>query len=205
MYIWRLQIWKQIWTICPSNAINFPLSLLILVCSSIFIWIFTILHTQCFNKFILSVYLMYTIFPWVFTVLYIQRIQIFKQICTIYTTNVHTFPLNFHYFVLSMKSNFSTSLDYLYILCTPSWFGTFIDFPSIFPEFLHSINSNFFTDSNYSRHLPLGDLYKSFIFPSRSLSIIHMVTYLKKKNTKKKKKPFKCNNRTNAKNSLCRK
>ena len=45
--------------------------------------------------------------PWVFTVLYIQRIQIFKQIHTICTTNVHTFPLNFHYFVLSTKSNFS--------------------------------------------------------------------------------------------------
>ena len=122
--------------------------------------------------------------PWVFTVLYIQRIQIFKHIHTIYTTNVHTFPLNFHYFILSMKSNFSTSLDYLYILCTPSQFGTFIDFPSIFPEFLHSTNSNFFTNSNYSRHLPLGDLYESFIFPSWSLSIFHIVTYLKKKNTK---------------------
>ena len=56
----------------------------------------------------------------------------------------------------------------------------FIDFPSIFPEFLHSTNSNFFTNLNYSRHLPLGDLYESFIFLSRSLSIIHIVTYLKK-------------------------
>ena len=74
---------------------------------------------------------MYIIFPWVFTVLYIQRIQIFKQIHKICTTNVHTFPLNFHYFVLSTMSNFSTSLDYLYILCTPSRFGTFIDFPSV--------------------------------------------------------------------------
>ena len=110
-----------------------------------------------------NTYLMYTIFPWVFTVLYIQRIQIFKQIHTIYTSNIHTFPLNFHYFVLSTKSNFSTSLDYLYILCRPSWFGTFIDFPLIFPKFLHSTNSNLFTNSNYSRHLPLGDLYESFI------------------------------------------
>ena len=123
---------------------------------------------------------MYTIFPWVFTVLYIQWIQIFKQIHTICTSNVHTFPLNFHYFVLSMKSNFPTSLDYLYILFTPSWFGTFIDFPLIFPEFLHSTNSNFFTNSNYSRHLTLGDLYESFIFLWWSLSIIHIVTYLKK-------------------------
>ena len=123
---------------------------------------------------------MYIIFPWVFMVLYIQRIQIFKQIHKICTTNVHTFPLNFHYFVLSTMSNFSTSLDYLYILCTPSRFGTFIDFPSIFPEFLHSTSLNFFTNSNYSRHLPLGDLFESFIFPSWSLSIIHMVTYLKK-------------------------
>ena len=122
---------------------------------------------------------MYTIFPWIFTVLYSQRIQIFKQIHTICTFNVHTFPLNFHYFVLSTKSNFLTSLDYLYILCRPSWFGTFIDFPLIFPKFLHSTNSNFFTNSNYSRHLPLGDLYESFIFLSWSLSIIHMVTYLK--------------------------
>ena len=123
---------------------------------------------------------MYIIFSWVFTVLYIQQFQIFKQIHTICTSNVHTFPLNFHYFVLSTKSNFSTSLDYLYILRKPSWFGTFIDFPSIFPEFLHSTNSNFFTNSNYSRHLPLGDLYESFIFLSWSLSIIRMVTYLKK-------------------------
>ena len=114
-----------------------------------------------FNKFVLSVYLIYTIFSWVFTVLYIQRIQFFKQIHTIYTSNVHTFPLNFHYSVLSKKSNFSTSLDFLYILCTPSWFGMFIDFPLIFPEFLHSTNSNFFTNSNYSRHLPLCDLYES--------------------------------------------
>ena len=96
------------------------------------------------------------------------------------TSNVHTFPLNFHYFVLSTKSNFSTSPNYLYILCTPSQFGMFIDFPSIFPEFLHSINSNFFTNLIYARHLPLGDLYESFIFLSWSLSIIHMVTYLKK-------------------------
>ena len=147
--------------ICTSNVINFPLCLLNLVCSSIFIWFsrFYIL-----NKFVLSVHLMYTIFPWVFTVLYIQQIQIFKQIHTICTSNIHTFPLNFHYFVLSTKSNFSTSLHYLYILYTPSRFGTFIDSPSIFPEFLHSTNSNFFTNSNYSRHLPLGDLYESFIF-----------------------------------------
>ena len=117
---------------------------------------------------------MYTIFPWVFTVLYIQWIQIFKQIHTIYTSNVHTFPLNFHYFVFSTKSNFSTSLDYLYILCTHSRFATFIDFPLIFLEFLHSTNLNF------SRHLPLGDLYESFIFLSWSLSTIHMVTNLEK-------------------------
>ena len=45
---------------------------------------------------------------------------------------------------------------------------------------LHSTNSNFFTNSNFSRHLPLGDLYESFIFLSWSLSIIHMVTYFKK-------------------------
>ena len=109
-----------------------------------------------------------------------QRIRIFQQIHRICTSNVHSFPLNFHYFVLSTKSNFSISLDYLYILCTPTRFGTFIDFPLIFPEFLHSTNSNFFTNSNYSRYLQLGDLYESFIFLSWSLSIIHMVTYLKK-------------------------
>ena len=40
--------------------------------------------------------------------------------------------------------------------------------------------SNFFTNSNFSRHSPLGDLYESFIFLSWSLSIIHMVTYFKK-------------------------
>ena len=31
----------------------------------------------------------------------------------------------------------------------------------------------------YSKHLPLSDLYESLIFLSWSLSIIHMVTYLK--------------------------
>ena len=65
--------------------------------------------------FVLFVHLMYTIFPWVSMVLYIQRIQIFRQIHSICTSNIHTFQLNFHYFVLSTKSNFSTSLDYLYI------------------------------------------------------------------------------------------
>ena len=43
-----------------------------------------------------------------------------------------------------------------------------------------STNSNFFTNSNFSRHLPLGDLYESFIFLSWSLSIIHMITYFEK-------------------------
>ena len=69
LYIWQLQIWKQIWTICTSNVINFPLSLLNLVFSSIFIWICTILHTQ--------------------------RIRIFQQIHTICTSNVHKFSLGF--------------------------------------------------------------------------------------------------------------
>ena len=69
LYIWWLQIWKQIWMICTSNVINFPLSLLNLLCSSIFIWIFTILHNQ--------------------------RIQIFQQIRTICTSNIHNFPLSF--------------------------------------------------------------------------------------------------------------
>ena len=49
-----------------------------------------------------------------------------------------------------------------------------------FLEFQHSTNSNFFTNSNFSRHSPLGDLYESFVFLSWSLSIIHMVTYFKK-------------------------
>ena len=62
------------------NVINFPLSLLNLLCSSIFIWIFTILH--------------------------IQRIQIFQQIRTICTSNVHNFSLSFHSFVHSTNSNF---------------------------------------------------------------------------------------------------
>ena len=141
-------------------------------------WFFTLNEFKIFNKFVLFVHLIYTIFPWVFTVLYIQRIQIFKQIHTICTSNVHTFPLNFHYFVLSTKSNFSTSLDYLYILCTPSRFGTFIDSSSIFPKFLHYPNSNFFTNSNYSTHLPLGDLYESFIFLSWSLSICPLFIWL---------------------------
>jgi len=46
--------------------------------------------------------------------LYILRIQTFLQIRMICTSNVHNFPLNFHDFVLSMKTNFSTSLT----ICT---------------------------------------------------------------------------------------
>ena len=53
---------------------------------------------------------MYTIFPWVFTVLYIQGIQIFKQIRMIYTSNVHTFPLNFHYFV---ETDSNVEIDFI--------------------------------------------------------------------------------------------
>ena len=80
LYIWRIQIWKQFWMICTSNVINFPLSLLNLLCYSIFIWIFRILHNQ--------------------------RIQIFQQIRTICTSNVHNFSLSFHSFVHSTNSNF---------------------------------------------------------------------------------------------------
>ena len=166
-----------------SNVINFPLSLLNLVCSLIFIWIFTILHTQRIRIF-QQIRTICTSNVHKFSLSFHGFVHSmnsnFKQIHTIYISNVHTFPLNFHYFILSTKSNFLTSLDYLYILCTPSWFGTFIDFPLIFPEFLHSTNSNFLTNSNYSRHLPLCDLYESFIFLSWSFSIIHMVTYLNK-------------------------
>ena len=61
---------------------------------------------------------------------------VFFQIRMICTSNVHNFLLNFHDFVLSTKSNFSTSLEYLYIKCTQlsiefSQFGTFnnFDFP----------------------------------------------------------------------------
>ena len=144
------------------NVINFPLSLLNLVCSSIFIWIFTILHTQRIQIF-QQIRTICTSNVYNFSLSFPGFVHLtnsnFKQIHTICTSNVHTFPMNF--FVLSTKWNFSTSLDYLYILCTPLQFGTFIDFPLIFPEFLHSTNSNFFTNSNYSRHLPLCDLYES--------------------------------------------
>ena len=58
------------------------------------------------------------IFNWFFPNLYIQWIQTSLQILMIYTFNVHNFSLNFHDFVLSMKPNFSTSPDYLYIYCT---------------------------------------------------------------------------------------
>ena len=39
---------------------------------------------------------------------------------------------------------------------------------------------------NFHNFVPLGDLYELFIFLSWSLSIIHMVTYLKKTKTKTK-------------------
>ena len=132
--------------------------------------------------------------------MYIQRIQIFKQIHTIYTSNVHTFPLNFHFFVFSTKSNFSTRLDYLYILCTPSRFGMFIDFPSIFLEFLHSTNSNFFTNSNFCKAFTIRWFIRVIHF-----SFMEFVHYSYGYIFKKTQKPFKCNNCTNVKNLLCRK
>jgi len=48
---------------------------------------------------------MYTIFQWILTILSTQWIRIFRQIHTICTSNEHNFPLNFHDFVLSTKSN----------------------------------------------------------------------------------------------------
>ena len=61
------------------NVITFSLSLLNLVCSSIFIWIFTISHTQ--------------------------RIRIFQQIRAICKSNVHNFSLSVHSFVYSTFAN----------------------------------------------------------------------------------------------------
>ena len=53
------------------------------------------------------------------------------------------------------------------------------------------LSVHMYTFTIWSVHLPLRDLYKSFIFLSWSLSIIHMVTYIyiyiKKKNTKTSK------------------
>ena len=46
-------------------------------------------------------------------------------------------------------------------------------------QFYIQLIQTFLKNSNYSRHLQLGNLYESFIFLSWSLSIIHMVTYLK--------------------------
>ena len=158
---------------------------------------YTLNEFKFFNKFVLSLHLTYTIFPWVFTVLYIQRIQIFKKTHTICTSNVHTFPLNFHYFVLSTKSNFSTSLNYLYILfCTFTiwyvhWFS--IDFSQI---------STF----NYFELFYKFKLFKAFT-SKWFIRIIHfsfmeLVHYSYSYIFKKTQKPFKCNNRTNAKNSF---
>ena len=47
-------------------------------------------------------------------------------------------------------------------------------------QFYIQLIRTFLKNSKFSRHLPLGDLYESFIFLSWSLSIIHMVTYFKK-------------------------
>ena len=49
-----------------------------------------------FNKSRLSVYLIYIIFHSIYTILYNQGIQIFQQIQTICTPNVHNFSLNLH-------------------------------------------------------------------------------------------------------------
>ena len=97
----------------------------------IFPWIFTILYfqqNQILNEFKIFVHLMYWIFHWIFTIWLVLRFSIefslnctfnefefFLQIRTIWTSN---FQLNFHDFVLSTKSNLSTSSDYLYIFCT---------------------------------------------------------------------------------------
>ena len=110
-------------------------------------------NSNFFYKSVRFVCLMFKIFHRIFTILYIQRIQCLKYIHTTYTSILHNFPLNFHDFVLSTKSNFLTSPNYWYILCTQfsiefSRFGTFIDFPSNFHEFIHLMNSNFFTNPN---------------------------------------------------------
>jgi len=148
-YIQWIQVFNQIHTICTSIVHNFSFNSHDLVRSSIFHWDFAICTSDDFEYFYKSewsVRLMYNTLHWIFMILYIQRIQNFKQIHNIYTSNV--VPLNFLDFLLSMKSNFSTSLDYLCILCTQftiefSWFGMFIDLPLNFHEFVHSMNSNF--------------------------------------------------------------
>ena len=144
------------------------MSLLNLLYSSIFIWIFTILHTRWF--------------------------QIFQQIHTIRTSNVHYFSLSFHGFAHS-----TNSYDLYILFCTFTiwyvhWFS--IDFSQI---------STF----NYFELFYKFKLFKAFT-SKRFIRIIHfsfmeIVHYSYGYIFKKTQKPFKCNNHANAKNSLCRK
>ena len=60
-----------------------------------------------------SIRLMYKIFHWIFTILYIQRIQIFKQIHMICSSNVYNFSFNFHDLIHS--SIFHWDFTILYI------------------------------------------------------------------------------------------
>ena len=63
-----------------------------------FSWFYTLNEFEFFNKFVLSIHLMYTIFPWVFTVLYIQWIQILNK----FIRSVHLTYILFHWiFIIS--------------------------------------------------------------------------------------------------------
>ena len=83
---------------------------------------------------------MFTIFNWIFTIFYIWRIQIFSCIRTIWTTNVHYFPLNILDIIHSTNLNFSMNMDFLYT--------SVHNFSLNFHDFVHLTNSNFSTNQD---------------------------------------------------------
>ena len=131
-----------------------------------FLWFYTFNEFEFFNKFWIFVHLMYTIFPWI--------LRYVRLMYMIYTS------IEFSQFCTFKKFKFlNKSIRFVHL--------TYIIFHLVFMILYFQQNQisqqsrlsvHMYTFTIWSVHLPLRDLYKSFIFLSWSLSIIHMVTYI---------------------------
>ena len=106
LYIQWIWIFQKIRTICTSKLHYFPLDFQDFLLSTNNNFFF-------FYKSERSVYLVYLIFHWIFMIFYIQRNQISQQVWTIYTSNVHNFPLNFQDLVRSSILNWIFMILYI--------------------------------------------------------------------------------------------
>ena len=151
LYFQWNQFSQQVRNICASNVLNFH----DLVRSLIFYRIFTKFYIQqiwIFYKSKQSVLLMYIIFHWIFTISYFQCKQISQQVRTICTSNAHKFPLNFldliHYLIFHwISSNLYIQRIQIFLQIQTSFMSNAQNFQSFnFHDFVHSTNSNFFTN-----------------------------------------------------------